>query len=159
MDLMSTLHFRPTYRPWHLWASCSTLSMKAGAKASEWELQKLLKAMWQFINDAPARRAMYENMSESTDYPAKFCGHCWCENEKCAEKAEPLIKGYQNFVTHVSTLRKNQQPGSKNKSFIVFKKMIHDPLISAKLKFFEMVCHKLNAFLQGFQTDSPMVLC
>ena len=24
-------------------------SMKAGAKASEWELQKLLKAMWQFI--------------------------------------------------------------------------------------------------------------
>ena len=35
--------------------------------------------------------------------------------------------------------------------------MIHDPLISAKLKFFEMVSHKLNAFLRGFQTDSPMV--
>ena len=29
-------------------------SMKVGAKASEWELQKLLKAMWQFIHDAPA---------------------------------------------------------------------------------------------------------
>ena len=36
--------------------------------------------------------------------------------------------------------------------------MIHDPLISAKLKFFEMVSHKLNSFLRGFQTDSPMVL-
>ena len=35
--------------------------------------------------------------------------------------------------------------------------MIHDPLISAKLKFFEMVSHKLNAFLRGFQTDSSMV--
>ena len=35
--------------------------------------------------------------------------------------------------------------------------MIHDPLISAKLKFFEMLSHKLNAFLKGFQTDSPMV--
>ena len=101
---------------------------------------------------------MYENILESsTDYPAKFCGHRCCENEKCAEKAESLIKGYKKFVTHVLTLRKNQHPDSKNKSCIVLKKIIHDPLISAKLKFFEMVSHKLNAFLQGFQTDSPMV--
>ena len=35
--------------------------------------------------------------------------------------------------------------------------MIHDPLISAKLKFFEMVSHKLSAFLRGFQDDSSMV--
>ena len=100
---------------------------------------------------------MYRNTSESPDYPAKFCGHHWCENKNCAEKAELLIKGYKKFMTHVSTLKKNQQPDSKNKSFIVLKKMIHDPLISAKLKFFEMVSHKLNAFLRGFQTDSPMV--
>ena len=47
-------------------------SMKAGAKASEWESQKLVKAMQQFINDEPARRAMYNNI-KLTDYPAKFC--------------------------------------------------------------------------------------
>ena len=35
--------------------------------------------------------------------------------------------------------------------------MIHDPLISAKLKFFVMVSHKLIAFLRGFQTDSLIV--
>ena len=35
--------------------------------------------------------------------------------------------------------------------------MIHDPLISAKPKFFKMVSRKLNAFLWGFQTDSLMV--
>ena len=132
-------------------------SMKAGAMASEWELQKLLKAMWQFIYDAPARRAMYENISESTDYPAKFCGHRWCENEKCAEKAKSLMKGYQKFVTHVYTLRKNQQPDRKNKSFTVLKKMIHDPLISAKLEFCKMASDKLNTFLRRFQTDSLMV--
>ena len=131
-------------------------SMKAGAKVSEWELQKLLKAMWQFIHDTPAKQEMYEN-KESIDYPAKFFSHHWCKNKKCAEKAASLIKGYQKFVTHVSTLKKNQQPGSKSKSFIVLKKMIHDPLISAKPKFFKMVSHKLNAFLWGFQTDSLMV--
>ena len=100
--------------------------------------------MWQFIHDAPARQAMYENISESTDYPAKFCGHRWCKSEKFFKR---LIEGYEKFVIHVSTLRKNQQPDSKNKSFIVLKKIIHDPLVSSKLKFFKMVSHKFNAFL------------
>ena len=113
--------------------------------------------MWQFIHDAHARRAMYKNISESTNYSAKFCGHRWCENKKCAEKAESLIKGYQKFVTHVFILKKNWNRDGKNKTFIVLKKMIHDLLIPAKLKFFKMVSHKLNAFLRGFQTDSPMV--
>ena len=35
--------------------------------------------------------------------------------------------------------------------------MIHDPLISVRLKFFGMVSFKLNAFLRGFQTYSLMV--
>ena len=35
--------------------------------------------------------------------------------------------------------------------------MIHDPLLLAKLKFFEMVSGKRNAFLRGFQTNKPMV--
>ena len=72
-------------------------SMKACAKASQWEMQKLLKAMWQFIHDAPARRAMYEDISESTDFSANFCGHRWCENKNFAEKTESLIKGYQKL--------------------------------------------------------------
>ena len=88
---------------------------------------------------------------------SRFCGHRWCENEECAEKSKFLIKGYQKFLTHVSTLKKKQQPDSKKNNFIVLKKMIHDPLISAKLRFFKMVSRKLNAFLRGFQTDSPMV--
>ena len=59
-------------------------------------------------------------------------------------------------MTHVFIVRKNHQPDSKKKGFIVLKKMIHDPLTSPKLRFFEMVSHKLNAFLRSFQTDSRM---
>ena len=59
-------------------------------------------------------------------------------------------------VTLVSTLKKNQQPGSKKKSFIVLKKILRDPLNSAKFKFFEMLSQP-NTFLRGFQTDNPMV--
>ena len=42
-------------------------------------------------------------------------------------------------------------------SFQYLKSMIHDPLLPAKLKLFEMVSSKLNVFLRGFQTNKPMV--
>ena len=35
--------------------------------------------------------------------------------------------------------------------------MIHEPLLPAKPKFFEMVSGKVNALLRGFQTNKPMV--
>ena len=35
--------------------------------------------------------------------------------------------------------------------------MIHNPLLPAKLKFFEMVFSKLNAFLRGFQNNKPII--
>ena len=35
--------------------------------------------------------------------------------------------------------------------------MTHDPLLSAKLKFFDLVSGKLNEFLRGFQTNKSMV--
>ena len=35
--------------------------------------------------------------------------------------------------------------------------MSHDPLISARLKFFEIASHKLNGFLRAFQNESLMV--
>ena len=126
-------------------------SVKGGVKFNEWELQKLLEAMWQsymmHLQDKQCTKTYQNQQIISSQI-------LWSP-KKCAEKTESLIKEYQRFVTHVSTLKKNQQPDSKNSSFIVLNKMIHDPIISAK--FFKMVSHKLNAFLQGFQTDSPII--
>ena len=125
-------------------------------KGSDWEPQKLLKAMLKFLQEAPICRSLYENVSESLDYPLQFSGHCWCENEKSAEKAEMMLEGYQKFITLTCNLKKSQQPDGKNK-LSVFKSMIHEPLLPAKLKLFEMVSSKLNVFLRGFQTNKPMV--
>ena len=60
-------------------------SLKAGAKASGWELNNLLKSMWQFLHDSPIRRETYENIAETLEYPLQFCGHRWCENEDCSK--------------------------------------------------------------------------
>ena len=35
--------------------------------------------------------------------------------------------------------------------------MIHDPLLPAKFKFFELVSGKFKAFLRGIQINKPMV--
>ena len=50
-----------------------------GKKGSDWELQKLLKVMWKFLQEAPTRRSLYKNASESLNYPLQFCGDRWCE--------------------------------------------------------------------------------
>lgn len=114
--------------------------------------------MWQFLHDSPTRSETYENIVETLEYPLQFCGRRWCENEDCARKAELLLDGYKKFVTYVSSLKKSKQLDANNKSWQQLKAMIHDPILPAKLKFFEMVSEKLNVFLRGFQTDKPMVL-
>ena len=63
-----------------------------------------------------------------------------------------ILEGYHKFITYTCSLKKIQQPDDKNKSFQYLKSMIHDALLTAKPKFFEMVSGKLNAFLKGFQT-------
>ena len=68
-----------------------------------------------------------------------------------------ILEGYRRFITHTCSLNENQQPDGKNKSFQYFKSLIHDPLLPAKLKFFEMIPGKINAFLRGFQTNKRMV--
>ena len=68
-----------------------------------------------------------------------------------------ILEGYHKFITYTCSLKKIQQPDDKNKSFQYLKSMIHDALLTAKPKFFEMVSGKLNAFLKGFQTNKPMV--
>ena len=71
------------------------VSLKTGAqKGTDWNIQELLKVMGQFLHEAPVRRALYENISKSLDYPVKFCGHRWVENEDCAARAESLLDGY-----------------------------------------------------------------
>ena len=128
--------------------------MKIG---SDWELQKLLKTMFKFLQGAPTRRPLYENVPESLGYLFQICGHRWYENEKSAERAKMIMEGCRKLITYICSVKKSQPADSKNKSFQYLKSMIHDPLLPAKLKFFEIVSGKLNAFIRGFQTNKTMV--
>ena len=94
-------------------------------------------------------------VTESEDFPLPYCGHRWCKNEKCVNRAEMIWSGYIQFMEVLNKRPKSKQP--QRKSFPILQDAIKDPLIPAKLKLIEFTASKLNCLLRGFQTDQPMV--
>ena len=59
-------------------------SVKAGVNNSNWNIGKILKVAWKVLDEASARRELFEKITETCIYLLHYCGHCWCENEDCA---------------------------------------------------------------------------
>ena len=63
---------------------------------TDWEVAQTLQAAHGIFKKSPARRSDYlldngmaKNQNDQTlksDFPLKFCGHCWLENGKCTRK-------------------------------------------------------------------------
>ena len=130
-------------------------SFKTGLVASRWQIEKILKCMWYFLKSSPARREVYETITQTKTYPLPYCQTRWCKNEPVAERAAEIWPVYCKFIQHLASLPKSKQP--QNKSFDGLLLPVSDPLICAKFKFVESILWKLNTFLRGFQTDKPMV--
>ena len=134
-------------------------SLKAGEKESGWKIGKTLKAMSGILTDTPARRETFENLTETFLYPLPYCGHRWCENENCLERADVVWKPIKRFVKHLEKLPKSKQPGKgEGQQFLHIRQAVDDKLMQAKFKFLEFISHKFNEFLRGFQTDRPMIV-
>ena len=72
-------------------------SSKAGIKSSRQIVGKLMKARWKLLNESPVLKDKYVALAETNLFPLPFCGHRWCENDVCAERAELLWDGYTFF--------------------------------------------------------------
>ena len=137
-------------------------SFKHGAKASGWNMKKLLSALYKIFHESPSRRADYERLTEalSSDYGLQFCGHRWVENERVAKRGQEVWPKTIVIVDFWKTLSKSKQPGQgkpgQNTSYEHLCKVYKDPLVPVKLQFFEETAKCLNSFLVVFQTDSPM---
>ena len=107
------------------------------------------------MDECPARRDVYESITESNLYPLPFCGHRWCENDKCANRAEIVWPGFIKFVKYLQGLQVSKRP--QGKSSTLLQESIKDPLLRAKFKFVEFIAERLYKFLRDFQTDQPMV--
>ena len=130
-------------------------SLKAGIKASGWELGKVLKAMHYLLQDFPSRQDKYVKYTEPNVMPIAYCGHRWCENEKACERAALIWNDYIKYIKYCLALAKSKQ--LQGKRFDCLVKGMKDPFMPVKFKLVEFVAIKLNAFLRGFQTNKPMM--
>ena len=47
-------------------------ALKFGVEATDWALNKILRAMWKLFNDSPARRDTYIEICEACKFPWKY---------------------------------------------------------------------------------------
>jgi hypothetical protein len=73
--------------------SCG-LHVVHGAKKSGWEIDNILKAMWQIFHDSPARRDVYIRINESDTFPLRyniFLFYFAIKLEKCSINYKLLV--------------------------------------------------------------------
>ena len=130
-------------------------SFQMGAKEGGWDIEVLLKALWNIFRDSPARRADYERVADSVVFPLKFCSHRWVEDEQVAERALQLRPNVLKMLQVWQSLAPSKRLSCKSYGTLI--DTHRDHLISIKLRFFKSVAAKLKAFLMEFQTDFPML--
>ena len=61
--------------------------LHTGVVASSWPIEKVLRAMFKFLRNSPAKRVEYLRVSSSALYSEKICATWWVENERVAHRA------------------------------------------------------------------------
>ncbi|XP_065665582.1 uncharacterized protein LOC136087006 [Hydra vulgaris] len=137
-------------------------ALQTGAKATGWNIKKLLSSIYQIFHESPSRASDYERIAGATssDFPYMFCSTRWAENQSVAKKAIQVWSKVVLVVDYWKSLPKSKQPGygtsGQNTSFEHLSARANEVLVPLKLKFFEEISANLNAFLVSFQTDKPM---
>ena len=124
-------------------------SLKTGHAATGWVICDFLRSIYYLFNNFPSRKGKYTKLTQCKQFPAKFCTTRWTENENPATVAIQILPSIRKYVAEVKL------PNSK-----VYKKvktMLEDPLLEAKLGFFQGMSNKLRVYLKMFQGDKPMV--
>ena len=111
-----------------------TGAQQTGAQQTGWNIDSLLRSLYNLFHDAPARAEDFVNITGSTQFPRKFCSTKWLEDAPVAERA---IMIWPNIIKHVNeTLKGPKGKVPKIQSFNTVQASTQDPFITAKLQFF-----------------------
>ena len=94
-------------------------AFQTGATKTGWELNKVLKAMYNIFNESPVRRDIYLKEGSSSNFPMKFCEPRWIEDKEVAERALEIWESVVATVRYWGGLSKSKKPRN-NKSFDYF---------------------------------------
>lgn len=131
-------------------------AFQTGMSKANWEMSKILKALYKLFNESPARRDVYLREGESTLFPLKFSATRWIEDQQVADRALEVWPSVVATVKYWLGLCKSKQP-KNNKNFDILVECHQDLLIPAKFHFFSFVAGILKPYLVVFQSDNPLV--
>ena len=124
-------------------------ALHTGVVKAGWPIEKLLRAMFKFLQHSTARRAEYLQVSKGL-WPEKFVVTRWVENEPVANRAIEIWADYVKLIKVFLGKCPSSQPKG-NKSYDNLKEYHCNPLIMVYLHLFRDAAARLNYFLVKFQ--------
>lgn len=128
-----------------------------GIKASGWDIEPLLRALYYLFKDSPARRNDFIVATGTCVFPLKFCACRWLENIPVVQRALDI---WPDLCTYVQVASQNKNMKARingNRHFELLQSCAKSPLQTAKFAFFLFIAKPFNDFLTDFQTESPML--
>lgn len=132
------------------------VAFKTGVKKTGWNLIEFFRAAFFLFKESPARRGLFFKVTNTNILPKKFCTVRWVENIEVSKRAQDVLPHLKTYVDSVkSTNRPTSVPISQ--SFNKVDAALKDPLLLAKIAFFQSVSEVVEPFLRAFQGEVPMV--
>ena len=142
---------------------------KVGQKATDWQLNSLLKSCHTLFKDSPARRCdylkandldvMHDEKSSAYLFPLKFCGHRWLENGAVITR---ILQIMDKLVIYVRSVQGKPKLRPTSQSFATIETSVRtdsqQSLCCAKLEFSKFVCEIMEPFLHKFQSERPLAV-
>lgn len=126
-------------------------SYKTALSKIGWEINTFLRNIYNLFKDFPSRRGLYTRITNSPDFPLKFCSIRWTENSKVMERAVKTIPNIKKYVIACA----KKPPNSK--VYLSVKEFLKDSFLEVKLGFLQSISKDLEHFLTIYQTNKPML--
>ena len=130
-------------------------AFKSGFQSVEWNIGKLMKALYSLFHNSPARRAGYVTVTECENFPSCFCTTRWVEDQKVAERLCSIWENIKKMTKSWEALPKTKR--QKCKSYNTVIEGAKDELTLAKLEFFGYIASLLQNILLKYQADASMI--
>ena len=131
-------------------------TLRTGLIETDWEINKVLHAIWKIFNESPARRDIYVRETDCDIFPLHFCKTRWVEDEPVAARGIQIWENIVQVVKYWLSLSKNRRP-CNNKPVDTLVKYRTGKLVISKLNFLKYIASILRPFLLRFQTNKPII--
>ena len=76
-------------------------AFQRGCREIGWKIDIILSSLWYLFKDCPVRRQDYITVTDSSDFPLKFCRHRWLVN---GPLSSPALNIWESLKTYIAAV-------------------------------------------------------